>query len=261
MARKILITSGKGGVGKTSTVANLGAMLAKSGYRVCLIDMDFGLNNLDVVMGIEDRINYDIIDAISNRCRIKQAVVETDIENLYVIACLKGFERSQVSGQSIKLLIDTLSVTFDYFLIDCPAGIDNGFHRAVAVCDEAICVTTSQIASLRDTDKVISILRGYNLKNISVVLNRVRGDLVIEKKCLSPTEIEGILKTELVGILPDSDIILLNKGGALPINSSIYKAFKILSKNIEKGGNKLFDCTKAFSGFWGSIKRRLKKSV
>ncbi len=261
MARKILITSGKGGVGKTSTVANLGAMLAKSGYRVCLIDMDFGLNNLDVVMGIEDRINYDVIDAISNKCRIKQALVETDIENLYVIACLKGFEKAQVNGQSIKLLIDTLAVTFDYFLIDCPAGIDNGFHRAVAVCDEAICVTTPQIASLRDTDKVISILRGYNLKKISVVLNRVRGDLVIEKKCLSPTEIESILKTELVGILPDSDMILLSKGGALPVNCTAYKAFKLLGKNIEKGGNKLYDCTKIFSGFWGGIKRRLKKSV
>ena len=261
MARKILITSGKGGVGKTSTVANLGAMLAKMGYRVCLVDMDFGLNNLDVIMGIENRINYDIIDAVSNRCRIKQALVETDIENLYVIACLKSFERSQISGQSIKLLLDTLSVTFDYFILDCPAGIDNGFHRAVAVCDEAICIATPQIASLRDTDKVISILRGYNLNRISVVLNRVRGDLVIEKKCLSPREIEGILKTELVGIIPESDLIFLNKGGMLSSNSTAYKAYKLLAKNIDKGDNKLFDCTKNFSGLWGGLKRRLKKTV
>jgi len=261
MARKILITSGKGGVGKTTTVANLGAMLARAGYRVCLVDMDFGLNNLDVVMGIENRINYDIIDAISNKCRIKQALVETDIENLYVIACLKSFEKTQVSGQSVRLLIDTLSPTFDYFLIDCPAGIDNGFHRAVAVCDEALCVTTSQIASLRDSDKVISILRGYNLQRIGVVLNRVRGDLIIEKKCLSPTEIESILKTELVGTIPDSDNILLNKGGSLPSNSTAQKAYKLLAKNIEKGGNKLYDCTKIFSGFWGGVRRKLIKSV
>lgn len=260
MARRILITSGKGGVGKTTLCANLGASLANSGYRVCLLDMDFGLNNLDVILGIENRINYDIIDAISNKCRIKQALIETDIKNLYAITCLKPYEKCDVSGQSVKLIVETIAPTFDYILIDCPAGIGQNFHRAVSVCQEAICVTTSQITSVRDSDKVISLLRGYNLKNIFVVLNKVRGDLIIDKLCPSPLEIEGVLKTKLIGCVPDSDLAFLCLGGNLPSNSNCYKAIKRLAKNIISGEDKLFDCTKAYSGILGKIKRKLKRS-
>ena len=260
MARKILVTSGKGGVGKTTLCANIGGILASLGKRVCLIDMDFGLNNLDVIMGIENRINYDIIDAISNKCRIKQALVETDVKNLYVITCLKSYEKSNVNGQSVKLIIETLSPSFDFILIDCPAGIGENFHRAVSVCEEALCITTSQITSVRDSDKVISILRGYNLKKISVVLNKVRGDLIIDKLCPTPLEIENVLKVELIGCVPDSDKMFLNIGGALPQNCQAYKSIKLLCNNILKGEKKLFDCTKRYSGLFGKIKRRIKRA-
>ncbi len=260
MARKILITSGKGGVGKTTLCANLGASLASFGFRVCLVDMDFGLNNLDVILGIENRINYDIIDAISNKCRIKQALIETDVKNLYAITCLKSYEKCNVNGQSVKLIVETISPTFDYILIDCPAGIGENFHRAVSVCEEAICVTTSQITSIRDSDKVISLLRGYNLKNIFTVLNRVRGDLILDKLSPSPLEIEGVLKTKLIGCVPDSDQMFLSVGGALPINCPSYKAIKRLAKNIINGEDKLYDCTKVYSGIFGKIKRRLKRA-
>ena len=244
----------------TTLCANLGASLACLGYRVCLLDMDFGLNNLDVILGIENRINYDIIDAISNKCRIKQALIETDIKNLYAISCLKPYEKCGVNGQSVKLIVETIAPTFDYILIDCPAGIGQNFHRAVSVCEEAICVTTSQITSVRDSDKVISLLRGYNLKNIFVVLNKVRGDLIIDKLTPTPLEIEGVLKTKLIGCIPDSDQAFLSLGGNLPTNSNIYKAIKRLSKNIISGEDKLFDCTKAYSGIFGKLKRKFKRS-
>jgi len=260
MARRILITSGKGGVGKTTLCANLGACLANNGYRVCLLDMDFGLNNLDVILGIENRINYDIIDAISNKCRVKQALIETDVKNLYAITCLKSYEKCNVGGQSVKLIVETIAPTFDYILVDCPAGIGENFHRAVAVCDEAICVTTSQITSIRDSDKVISLLRGYSLKNIFVVLNKVRGDLIIDKLCPSPLEIEGVLKAKLIGCVPDSDQMFLCLGGNLPTNCQAYKSIKRLARNISCGEDKLYDCTKSYSGIFGKIKRKLKRA-
>jgi len=260
MARKILITSGKGGVGKTTLCANMGAILAQQGYRVCLVDMDFGLNNLDVILGIENRINYDIIDAISNKCRIKQALVETDVKNLFAITCLKSYEKTNVGGQSVKLIVETISSTFDFILLDCPAGIGENFHRAVSVCEEAICVTTSQITSIRDSDKVISILRGYNLKEISIVLNKVRGDLIIDKLAPSPLDIESVLKAKLIGCVPDSDQMFLSVGGNLPTNCSAYKSIKRVCKNVVLGESKLYDCTKAYGGIFGKIKRRLKRA-
>lgn len=261
MARKIVITSGKGGVGKTTLTANLGAKLASLGDRVVLVDIDLGLNNLDVVMGLENMVVYDIIDAIEGRCRIKQALIQ-DIyqKNLFVLASNHSSKDKYISPQSIKMIIDSLSASFDYVLIDCPAGIDAGFHRAVASADEAILVTTPHISSLRDADKVISTLGSYKLKDIMLVVNRVRGDLVMDGEMLSAEEISVILKTELLGIIPEEDGILLS-GGELMLSGDADRSFKLIASNLKKGTKKLFDVTEKYSGFFGSIRRNLKKTL
>lgn len=262
MAKKIVITSGKGGVGKTTVTANLGRALASMGKRVALIDVDLGLNNLDVVMGMEGRILYDITDVINGRCRLKQALVQdNDKKNLYILASGNLSSAMNLSGQNIKIIVDNLSSVFDYILIDCPAGIELGFHRAVACADEALLVTTPNLTSLRDADKVLSVLSGYKLNSVSIIVNKVRGDLVLDKKILSPNDVCSILKTETIAVLPEEDVVFLTNGYSLPNKSESYKAYKQLAKNLENNTRKLIDVTNKYSGFFGSIKRGLKRSI
>lgn len=262
MARKIVITSGKGGVGKTTVTANLGRALASLGQRVVLVDVDFGLNNLDVVMGVERKILYDITDVINGRCRLKQALIQ-DLErkNLYILASGNSSLAMNIQGQNIKLIIDSLSAVFDYVIIDCPAGIELGFHRAVACVDEALLVATPNLTSLRDADKVLSILASYNLNSTKLIINRVRGDLILDKKVLSPIDIGSLLKIETIGVLPEEDAVFLSNGNNLPNRSESFKAYKLLAKNLRDGSNKLLDLTSRYSGFFGSIKRGIKRSI
>ena len=262
MARKIVITSGKGGVGKTTVTVNLGKALASLGLRVVMIDIDFGLNNLDVVAGVESKVLYDIKDIIDGRCRVKQALVQDNRNNnLYILSSGSVDTLASVNGQNVKLIIESLSSIFDYILIDCPAGIDVGFHRAVSCSDEAIIVTTPNLTSLRDADKVVSIIKSYMLKKIGVVVNRVRGDLIIDEKIMTPFEIKSLLKTELVGVLPEEDIVFLSAGYTLPNKSDSYRAYKILANNIHNESCKIFNTTHKYSGLFGSVRRSLKRNI
>ena len=262
MAKKIVITSGKGGVGKTTVTANLGHALADLGLRVCLLDIDFGLNNLDVVLGLEHNVIFDIKDVLEGRCRIKQALVQDKIKrNLCVLPSNKLAADSAISGQNVKLLIESISYSFDYVLLDCPAGIDVGFHRAVSCADMAIVVTTPNLTSLRDADKVISILKSYRLDYVGLVVNRVRGDLVLGDKMIYPEDAQKMLKTELLGVLPDEDTVFLSCGGQLGRRSQSLKAYKILADNLHFGRKKIFNATERYSGFLGSIRRGLKGSI
>lgn len=261
MARKIVVTSGKGGVGKTSVAVNLGNALAEMGLRIALIDVDFGLNNLDVVLGVENKVLYDILDVLEGRCRLKQALVQCGYnKNLFVLSSGNSFSHS-ITGQNIKLLLDGINSVFDYIFIDCPAGIDVGFHRAVSTADEAIVVSTPSLTSLRDADKVVSILNSYKLDKISLIVNRIRGDLLLNQKMMWPTDIERLLKTELVGVLPEEDEVFLSCGYGLSNRSLSKKAYKILANNIHKGSKKIYDTTTKYSGFLGSIRRSIKRSV
>ncbi len=261
MARKIVIASGKGGVGKTTVTVNLGISLAELGARVILIDADFGLNNLDVVLGVESKVNFDLIDVFEGRCRLKQALIQTDKwKNLFVLASGND-NSSSISGQNIKLIIEKLDLIFDYILIDAPAGIDLGFHRAVSCVDEAIIVATPNLTSLRDADKVLSVLKSYQLNSVEVVINRVRGDLILSEKMMYPQDIQRLLKTNLLGVLPEEDIVFLSSGYSLPKRSDSFKAYKILANNIHKNSRKIFDTLGKYSGFFGSIRRSIKKSI
>ncbi len=262
VARKIVITSGKGGVGKTTVTANLGRALARLGQRVVLIDVDFGLNNLDVVMGLENKIMYDLTDVICGKCRLKQALVQDNVyNNLFLLPSGNYEAYSSISGQNVKLIIESLASVFDYVLIDCPAGIDIGFHRAVASATEGIVVVTPNLSCLRDADKVLAILKSYKLNSINLAINRARGDLIVDKKVLAPSDIVELLKTDVISILPEEDAVFLSSGISLPQKSESYKAYKIFANNLHRGSRKLFDTTNKYLGFFGSIKRGLKRSV
>lgn len=209
MARKIVVTSGKGGVGKTTVTANFGVQLAKSGYRVIVCDLDFGLNNIDVVLGVENMATFDVIDAIEGRCRPKQALVRHPrYATLYSLASNRITDR-YVSPQAVRLILDSLSPQYDFILIDSPAGIDEGFHRAVACAEEALLVTTPHISAMRDADRVVGMLKGYRLAHIGLVVNMVKKDLIRKGEILTPDEISEMLRVPLVAVVPDEDKIFL----------------------------------------------------
>ncbi len=261
MAKKIVIASGKGGVGKTTVAVNLGVALSNLGLRIALVDLDFGLNNLDVVMGVENRVVFDLLDVFEGRCRLKQALVQSnDRKNLFVLPSGKIDFSKRITGQNVKLLIEKMNSVFDYVIIDSPAGIDLGFHRAVSCADEALIVVTPNLTSLRDADKVVSILQSYKLEKVSLVVNRARGDLIINKKMISPHDIEQLLKTKLIAILPEEDAVFLSSGG-LSKKCDSYRAYKTFASNLKNGTRKMFDTTYKYSGFFGSIRRSIKKSV
>lgn len=263
MARKIVVTSGKGGVGKTTICANLGAKLAGLGFRVALLDADIGLNNLDVVMGIENKIVYDIADVINGKCRIKQALIQDErFPTLYVMPSAQLEIKSSLSGEQVKLVVDMLSPNFDYILIDCPAGVDNGFHRAVFSANEALVVVTPHISSIRDADKVLSILSNYNLHSKSLIINRVRGDMLLSGEIISIEKIIELLNIPIMGVIPDDDAIsTLSSLGAFAYGTTGAKAFSILAENVHNGSKKIYDCTYRYRGFMGVIRRNIKRKV
>ena len=262
MAKKIVVTSGKGGVGKTTITANLGLALSNIGAKVLLVDIDFGLNNLDVVLGVENKVCYDINDVLSCRCRIKQALIQCgEKRSLYVLPSNNLNPTSSVSGQNIKLLLESIDVLFDYIILDCPAGIDIGFHRAVSCADRAIVVATPNLPSIRDADKVVSVLKSYELDSIGLVVNRARGDLIVSSKMMLPFDIEQILKINLIGVLPEEDTVFLSSGYKLSSRSQSYKAYKILAHNVHNGTKKIFDTTTKYTGFFGSIRGSIKRRI
>ena len=263
MARVIVLTSGKGGVGKTTVTANLGMQLASKNYRVCMLDMDIGLNNLDVVMNMEDRVIYTMMDVIENRCRIKEALVQDDYYPLLYILSSGGLNQNlSITLMQIKAIINELHRLFDFVLIDCPAGIDAGFKRAVSCADEAIVITTPHLSSIRDADKVVTILSSYNISSKRFVINRARGDLIQDKLMFDVYDIGKTLNIEFGGVVPEDDNVITNTSDNIKNNKiALNRAFDILSNNIITGEKKLFDCTYKYRGIIGSIKKLLKRSV
>ena len=263
MARSIVITSGKGGVGKTTLTANLGRGLACLGARVVLLDTDIGLNNLDVIMDIENKIVYDIIDVIENRCRPRQALIEDKVNGLFVMPSAHSYEDCRINGQHLRALVNVLKPYFDYVLLDCPAGIETGFHRAVNACDEALIVTTPHISAIRDADKVVGLLQSYQKKSVYVVINRARGDLVVNSEMVDHNDICQILKIAPVGVIPEDDAVnlLSNLGLSVNMKSQGFDAFDILARNIHFGTDVIYDVTKKYRGFFGGIKRSLRKKI
>lgn len=254
MARKIVVTSGKGGVGKTTVCANLGIALAKRSLRVLLMDLDIGLNNLDVVMQVEDKVVFDFVDVVENRCRPSQALIQEPTEpTLYVMPSCH-LAKKQITTDAVKKVVNRLADNFDYVLIDCPAGIESGFRRAVCCADEAIVVVTPHLSSVRDADKTITELKDDVVVN--VVVNRVRGDLVLSGEMLSAFEVFSLLGHQALGILPENDDVNCNLRA-----SRDNRAFDLLADNLENGTFEMYDCVSSYKGIFGKLKRKLKRNV
>ena len=264
MARKIVITSGKGGVGKTTITTNLGVMLSNLKLKVLILDVDFGLNNLDVVMGVENRVVYDIIDVLKGKCRAKQALLQDFFnQNLYILPSVHLLNNFNITSEQLNFVISQIESMFDYIIIDCPAGIEVGFHRAVKCADEAIVVTTPHMSAIRDADKVSSLLNSYQLNSIKLVINRVRGDLICDGDMFNHDTIKEYLNIDLLGVVPDDDYInlALNMGGGVCKNSKAFDAFELLAKNLHNGERNIYDCTKKYKGVIGNLRKKIRKYV
>ena len=254
MGRCIVVTSGKGGVGKTTVSAALGVTLSQKGERVILVDADVTLNNLDLVLGLENKVAYDLNDVLRGKCRINQALVEYD-ERLKLLPSVRGFN---VGTKDFVKVVTSLRESCDYLLIDCPAGIDEGFIRAVSAADEGIVVTTPSPSALRDADKVVGALAKYSIRNSGIVVNRSRGDLIMEGEMLSPKEIAKLLHVKLLGCLPETDEAL-DVYGALPRDEKYLKAIKMTAFCLQNLRGEIYDPTGDYRGVLGAIKRLLKK--
>lgn len=236
-ARVIVITSGKGGVGKTTTTANIGAGLAESGSKVLLIDTDIGLRNLDVVMGLENRIVYDLVDVIEGRCRIAQALIrDKRCSNLSLLPAAQIRDKNDVSPEQMEELIKTLKPDFDFILIDCPAGIEQGFKNAIIAADEAVVVTTPEISATRDADRIIGLLEAAGIKNPRLIVNRIRMEMVREGNMLSVDDMLDILAIQLLGVVPDDEAIVISTNKGEPL---VYKGDTLAAKAYKNIVNRI----------------------
>ena len=227
MSEVIVITSGKGGVGKTTTTANVGTGLAKEGKKVVLIDTDIGLRNLDVVMGLENRIVYNLVDVIEGNCRIKQALIKDKrYPNLYLLPSAQTRDKSAVSPEQMAKLTKELKEEFDYILLDCPAGIEQGFKNAIAGADRAIVVTTPEVSAVRDADRIIGLLEANEIGRTELVVNRLRADMVKRGDMMSIEDVQEILAIDLIGAVPDDEQIVISTNQGEPLVGSASLAGK-----------------------------------
>ena len=215
MGEIIVVTSGKGGVGKTTTTANIGAGLARMDKKVLVIDTDLGLRNLDVVMGMENRIVYNLVDVIEGNCRLKQALIKDKRhENLYLLPSAQTRDKSAISPEQMIKLTAELRSEYDYVFLDCPAGIEQGFKNAVAGADRALVVTTPEVSAIRDADRIIGLLEVNKIGHMDLIINRIRGDMVKRGDMMSIDDVTEILSINLIGAIPDDEqvVVATNQG-------------------------------------------------
>lgn len=261
MSEVIVITSGKGGVGKTTTTANVGTGLAMEGKKVVLIDTDIGLRNLDVVMGLENRIVYNLVDVIEENCRIKQALIK-DKRNptLYLLPSAQTRDKTAVSPEEMAKLTEELKDEFDYILLDCPAGIEQGFKNAIAGADRAIVVTTPEVSAVRDADRIIGLLDANEIKKTELVVNRLRTDMVKRGDMMSSQDVVEILSVDLLGVVPDDENIVVSTNQGEPLVGSkclAGQAYKNICDRIMGEEVPFLDLTQK-NGFFSKLKNKFK---
>lgn len=238
--RVVVITSGKGGVGKTTTTANIGAALAKLGKNVCLVDMDIGLRNLDILMGLENRVVYNLVDVIEGTCKIKQALVkDKKLPNLALMPAAQTRDKTAVNAEQVKWLVTELATMFDFVIIDCPAGIESGFQNSIAGANEAVVVVTPEMSSVRDADRIVGLLEAKKdeLDTYRLVINRVRPGLVETQDMMTVEDVCEILSVDLVGVVPDDEDIIVstNKGEPISLtgdNKMAGQAYRNIAKRL-----------------------------
>jgi len=244
--RTIVITSGKGGVGKTTTVANIGTALAKKGHSVVLLDADIGLRNLDVVMGLENRIVYNLVDIVEGKCRKEQAMIrDRKLPSLHIVPSAQTREKDAVQPDQMKALCAELAEEFDYVLIDCPAGIERGFKNAVAGAEAAIVVTTPEVSAIRDADRVIGLLEANLLRDIHLIVNRMNLRMVKQGDMMSTNDIVSLLAVPLIGVVPESGEVVISTNRGIPLvhqkGSEAGRAFSNIAARLDGEGVPLED--------------------
>jgi septum site-determining protein MinD len=254
-ARRLVLTSGKGGVGKTTTTANLGAALAQRGKRVVLVDADIGLRNLDLVLGVEKRIVFDIVEVVEGRCQLRQALIKDKrFESLAILPAAQTRDKTAVSELQFAAVVNDLAEMCDYVLIDCPAGIEHGFRNAIAGAGEALVVTTPEVSAIRDADRVIGKLRERGLP-IRLIVNRVRPEMVRSGDMMSVDDVCDILSVELVGIVPDDEEIIdtTNRGEPVVLtpDSRLAAIYDRIARRLE--GDIVPFTPLAAPGFFGRL--------
>lgn len=256
MSEVIVVTSGKGGVGKTTTSANVGTGLAKLNKKVVLIDTDIGLRNLDVVMGLENRIVYNLVDVVEGNCRIKQALIKDKrYPNLYLLPSAQTRDKTSVTPEQMKKLTDELREEFDYIILDCPAGIEQGFKNAIAGADRALVVTTPEVSAIRDADRIIGLLEANEIKKTDLIVNRIRMDMVKKGDMMSIDDVVDILSISLIGAVPDDENIVISTNNGDPLVGSdtlAGKAYMNICRRVMGEEVPMLDLS-GKSSFWAKL--------
>jgi septum site-determining protein MinD len=258
-AKIVTMTSGKGGVGKTTAVANIAVALAASGAKVCCIDGDIGLRNLDVVMGLENRIVYDIVDVIEGRCRLRQAMIrDKRLPELYLIPAAQTRDKSAVSPSDMVRLGDELRNEVDWVLIDSPAGIERGFRNAIAAADQVLVITNPEVSAVRDADRVIGLLEAEEKNNPLLIINRLNPNMVKNHDMLSAEDVLDLLAVRLIGIVPEDENVIVGTNRGAPIameaKSQAGQAFRNIAQRL-LGYDVPFLELDNRGGFWSRIQR------
>ena len=262
MSEIIVITSGKGGVGKTTVTANLGLGLAKLNKKVVVVDTDIGLRNLDVVLGLENRIIYNLIDVIEGTCRMKQGLIrDKRCENLFLLPSAQTKDKTAVTPEQMIKLTRDLSEEFDYILLDCPAGIEQGFKNAIAGANRAIVVTTPEVSAIRDADRIIGLLQANEMPEIHLLINRLRMDMIRRGEMLSVEDVTEILAVDLIGAVPDDEAVVIatNQGEPLCGQDSLSgQAFSNICRRITGEEIPLLDF-QVKKGMWKRLSGMFRK--
>ncbi len=262
MGEAIVITSGKGGVGKTTTTANIGAGLAQAGQRVALIDADIGLRNLDVVMGLENRIVYDLVDVVEGFAKLKHALIKDKrFENLYLLPAAQTRDKTAVSPDQMRDLVGEMKQEFDFVLIDCPAGIEQGFKNAVAGSDKAVVVATPEVSSVRDADRIIGLLEAEEKHHPSLIVNRIRPSMVKKGDMMDIDDMIEILAIDLLGVVPDDEFIVVstNRGEPAVLNpaSRAGEAYRNITRRLMGENVPMMKLDDEGQGFIGRLRKMM----
>lgn len=266
MSRIIVITSGKGGVGKTTCTANLGMALAKLGRQVAVVDADFGLRNLDLLLGLENRIVYTAVEVLAGECRLEQALVKDKRQpRLVLLPAAQNRMKDAVSPDQMNTLVSELATRYDYILIDSPAGIEQGFQNAIAGAKEALIVSTPEIASVRDADRVVGLLEANGIKRIRLIVNRLRPAMVQANDMMSVQDVQEILAIPLIGVIPDDEkvIVSTNRGEPLVLsetNSLAGTAFDHIARRLEGQKIEFLDLNGQQDGFFSWFRKLFSKN-